>query len=165
MMNCGQESGDQENLAATSLATRWLAAILQDGCAWQESFEGGEEEPVVEGEGTERLIDNQVKGEDQHKALLVLKPLIKRREIEEDGQKSCKKTFEHITCTCNSCTGRENVLASCRASSAPCRGTGPPAPSVKKKTCQEKNLHQHDQDMTKEDFSTCNLFSLKTTLA
>ena len=93
MMNCGQESGDQENLAATSLATRWLAAILQDGCAWQESFEGGEEEPVVEGEGTERLIDNQVKGEDQHKALLVLKPLIKRREIEEDGQKSCKKAF------------------------------------------------------------------------
>ena len=136
---------------------RWLCLARR--------LEGGEEEPVVEGEGTERLLDNQVKGEDQHKALLVLKPLIKRREIEEDGQKSCKKTFEQITCTCSSCTGRENVLASCRASSAPCRGTGPPAPSVKKKTCQEKNLHQHDQDMTKEDFSTCNLFSLKTTLA
>ena len=38
MMNCGHESGDQENLAATSLATRWLAAILQDGCAWQEDL-------------------------------------------------------------------------------------------------------------------------------
>ena len=71
MMNCGQESGDQENLAATSLATRWLAAILQEDCAWQEGLEGGEEEPVVEGEGTERLLDNQVKGEHQHKNLLV----------------------------------------------------------------------------------------------
>ena len=88
MMNCGHESGDQENLAATSLATRWLAAILQEDCAWQEGLEGGEEEPAVEGEGTECLLDNQVKGEDQHKALLVLKPMIKRREIEGDHQRS-----------------------------------------------------------------------------
>ena len=29
IMNCGQESGDQENFAATSLATRWFAAILK----------------------------------------------------------------------------------------------------------------------------------------
>ena len=55
-------------------------------------LEGGEGEPVVEGEGTERLIDNQVKGEDQHKALLVLKPMIRRREIEGDHQQFCKKS-------------------------------------------------------------------------
>ena len=35
----------------------------------------------------------------------------------------------------------------------------------RKKRVKKKTLHQHDQVVTKEDFSTCNLFSLKTTLA
>ena len=75
-MNCGQESGDQENFAATSLATRWLAAILQPDCQEATRGNGGiKGEPACEGKRTESLLYNLVKLVDKDKSFLVRQPV------------------------------------------------------------------------------------------
>ena len=101
--------------------------------------------PAREGKRTDSLLDNLVKLVNQDKTLLVSQPAA--------DEKHCKQPFLlncSCTCTCSSCTGRESGLASCRASSAPCTGRGPPA--------------SHSSHSTGCFLDTCSLRNMKSTL-
>ena len=81
---------------------------------------GGDEEPAGEGKRAESLLHNLVKLVNKDIALLIRDP--------GDGRDTTSLTVGiGITCTWSSYTDRGNVPASCRASSAPCRGRDPPA--------------------------------------